>query len=321
MDQASEPSTRAPRRRALSCSLGLVGAALLGPLRRGRLGCGRDLPVGGAAVVLLAGAFVACASGGSPRRGWGARAPRSSARRSRVAVWTGVTMAWSIVPDRSWDSFNKSVAYVAFLGLGVLLAAAGAGSARLAAWLLALVLGARSPGRCSAKGVPGSTPRAIASPAFASPWATGTRSRSSPTWRSCSVSGSDDSGTPAQHARRGRAPRVRRDALAPAHPLACRCRGSRLGARALARAVARARRVGLLLVASAGPALLVGAWAFTEPRSDGRHRRPRGSRRRRHGLRHPRPRRSRSRSAPRRARLGRSLAERRRARLGRGGSR
>ena len=36
-----------------------------------------------------------------------------------------MTVWWSIVGDRSWDAFNKSVAYAAFLGLGLVLAAAG----------------------------------------------------------------------------------------------------------------------------------------------------------------------------------------------------
>ena len=59
-----------------------------------------------------------------------------------LATWLGVTVWWSIVPDRSWDAFNKSVAYVAFLGLGFVLAAVGRGiAARLAASVLAIVIG------------------------------------------------------------------------------------------------------------------------------------------------------------------------------------
>src|SRR5207247_7657966 len=56
-----------------------------------------------------------------------------------LVAWTGLTVIWSIVPDRSWDAFNKTVAYAAFLGLGLVLAAvAGRFGARLGASLLAL---------------------------------------------------------------------------------------------------------------------------------------------------------------------------------------
>jgi hypothetical protein len=55
--------------------------------------------------------------------------------------WTGLTIAWSIVPDRSWDAFDKSIVYAVFLGLGIVLAsAAGSTGARLGASLTALVV-------------------------------------------------------------------------------------------------------------------------------------------------------------------------------------
>src|SRR5439155_1728520 len=57
-----------------------------------------------------------------------------------LVAWTGLTVAWSIVPDRSWDAFDKTVAYAAFLGLGVVLGGvAGRAGARLGASLLAVV--------------------------------------------------------------------------------------------------------------------------------------------------------------------------------------
>jgi O-antigen ligase len=59
-----------------------------------------------------------------------------------LVAWLGVTVWWSIVPDRSWDVFNKSVAYAAFLALGFVLAGVGrAIAARLAASMLAIVIG------------------------------------------------------------------------------------------------------------------------------------------------------------------------------------
>ena len=142
METAPEPSFGAPGRGALAFA-GLVGATLLGAAFAGDgSDVGGILPVGGAAVLLFGASLVAVALGrfALPRLG------RSSAAvvvcTVALVAWTGLTVAWSIVPDRSWDAFDKTVAYAAFLGLGVVLAAlAGHASARLGAALLAAVLG------------------------------------------------------------------------------------------------------------------------------------------------------------------------------------
>src|SRR5206468_367736 len=106
---------------------------------------GGILPVGGAAVVLLAAALVGVAFGRLPalRVGrWGAVLVWTLVL---LVVWTGATVWWSIVADRSWDTFNKGVAYTAFLGLGVVLglwlgtAAALRRSGRIAGALLVYV--------------------------------------------------------------------------------------------------------------------------------------------------------------------------------------
>ena len=80
------------------------------------------------------------------------RRPAAAARRTGgrlvaalvlLVVWTGATVVWSIGPDRSWETFNRGLAYVAFLGLGVVLAGVGGVlAARVGAALLALVTGA-----------------------------------------------------------------------------------------------------------------------------------------------------------------------------------
>jgi hypothetical protein len=76
-----------------------------------------------------------------------------------LAVWTGATIAWSIVPDRSWESFNRTVAYAAFLGLGIVLAAAASRfSARLAASMLSLVTAVTLTWALLAKSVPALDP-------------------------------------------------------------------------------------------------------------------------------------------------------------------
>ena len=157
MDPASEPSTRAPGAGVLALT-GLVGAALLGAMFAGDgSDVGGILPVGGAAVGLLAAALVVMALGRLP-------APRRSgamlvAMTAALVVWTGATMAWSIVPDRSWDAFNRTVAFAAFLGLGIVLAAAGGRlSARLTAALLSLAIAMTLTWALLAKAVPALDP-------------------------------------------------------------------------------------------------------------------------------------------------------------------
>ena len=55
------------------------------------------------------------------------------------AVWTGVTVLWSVLPDRSWDYFNRGLAYFAFAVVGAF--AGSALSTRVGAWLLGALVG------------------------------------------------------------------------------------------------------------------------------------------------------------------------------------
>jgi O-antigen ligase len=146
MEAAPEPSLRSPRRpltAAVAVFLLLIGATLLGAAFAGD---GSDvdgiLPVGGAAVILLGGAVLAAAFGWPVLPRLDPAGVTLLAAMLLLATWTGATVAWSIAPDRSWDAFNRSVAFIAFLGLGVVLAgAAGRVAARAAAGLLSVVLG------------------------------------------------------------------------------------------------------------------------------------------------------------------------------------
>jgi hypothetical protein len=54
--------------------------------------------------------------------------------------WSGVTMIWSVAPDRSWASLNRGVVYVAFALLGLVVAANVRAPARLVAGVLAALL-------------------------------------------------------------------------------------------------------------------------------------------------------------------------------------
>jgi len=54
--------------------------------------------------------------------------------------WSGVTMVWSIAPDRSWGFFNRGVVYVAFALLGLVVVALVRAPARVVAGGLAALL-------------------------------------------------------------------------------------------------------------------------------------------------------------------------------------
>jgi hypothetical protein len=159
METAPEPAAEAPVV-GLYAAAGLVGAATALALFAGD---GSDvdgvLPVGGVAVALLAAAAVLFAFGRlelprPSRAGW-----ILVGSTLGLAAWTGVTVLWSIVPDRSWEAFNKSVAFAAFLGLGLVLAGAARGlAARAAAFALAAVTGAVLGWALLAKAVPALDP-------------------------------------------------------------------------------------------------------------------------------------------------------------------
>src|SRR5262249_31560358 len=111
MDPASQPSMRASGSVAIVFA-GLVGAALLGATFAGD---GSDVhgtfPVGGAAIVLLTAALVGVAFGWLPALHVGRSGAAFVGGLVLLVAWTGVTVRWSIVGDRSWDVFNKDVAF------------------------------------------------------------------------------------------------------------------------------------------------------------------------------------------------------------------
>jgi len=159
MDRASESSVRAPEAGAFALT-GLVGAVLAAAMFAGDASdVGGILPVGGAAVGLLAAVLVVTALGRLPTPRLGRSGAVLVAAISALAAWAGATIAWSIVPDRSWDSFDKTVAFAAFLGLGIVLAASGGRlSARLAASMLSLVVAITLSWALLAKAVPALDP-------------------------------------------------------------------------------------------------------------------------------------------------------------------
>jgi O-Antigen ligase len=155
MQAAPEPSAGVPGVGVLSIA-GLVAIVTLAVLFAGG-GSGVDgiVRVGGAAVLLLAALVVLFGVGRIPfprldRPGWAL-----AIAMLLLTIWTGASLVWSIVPDRSWDVFNKTVAYLAFLGLGLVLAAVGGKlAARVGAALLAVGISAVLLWALLAKAVP-----------------------------------------------------------------------------------------------------------------------------------------------------------------------
>ena len=246
----------------------LVGATLLGATFAGDgSGVGGILPVGGSAVVLLAAALLVIGLGraSAPRLG------RSGVVLLVVTVglvaWIGVTVAWSIVPDRSWDAFDRSVAYVAFLGLGMVLAGtAGRHAARLGAAMLATMVGATLVWALVAKAIPALDPDGDRVARLREPVGY---------WNALALLADValvlGLWLGAAHGHR-RGVRIAGGLLVYVATLALLLTLSRagivvgIGVLVLWFALASRRvEAGLLLAVSAGPAALLGAWAFTRP--------------------------------------------------------
>ncbi len=159
METGPEPSSGRPGTAALGCA-GLVGVAIAAAAFAGD-GSGFDgvLPVGGLAIGLLAAFLVAFAFGALQLPRLGLSGTVLLVTTGLLVVWTGATVGWSIAADRSWDTFNRSMAFAAFLGLGIVLAGVGGRvAARLAASVLALVTGVVLTWALLAKAVPALDP-------------------------------------------------------------------------------------------------------------------------------------------------------------------
>jgi hypothetical protein len=267
MDTAPEPSGREPGAGAIVFA-GLVGTAVLWAAVAGDgSGFGAVLPVGALASVLLLGALVAAAAGrlALPRVGRAGAALLGST--IALATWTGLTALWSIVPDRSWEVFNRTLVFAAFLGLGMVLAGlADRTAARLGAALLALVVGVVLGWALLAKAIPALDPEGDRVARLREPVGY---------WNALALLA--DVGIVlglwlGTSSGRRAGLRLAGALLAYSATIVLLLTLSRAGALAAVVVLAlwlvlASDRLesGLLLVASAGPALVVGAWAFTRP--------------------------------------------------------
>jgi tetratricopeptide (TPR) repeat protein len=106
---------------------------------------GRLTWIGGAAVLLAAIVAAAAFDGRIERPRVGRFGVAAAACFAALVVWQGISIVWSVQPDRSWDYVNRGVVYLAFIALGMFVGAlvprATRATAAGLAVLLALVLG------------------------------------------------------------------------------------------------------------------------------------------------------------------------------------
>ena len=259
MDRAHDRAARPPLAGAalpLAVAALVAGAVFFG----GGSGQGSVLWVGGAAVLVLAAALF----GGLAVPGRAGLALAGAL--AGLVLWDGLSVLWSVAPDRSWDTFNKALAAAAFLGLGLAAGSRGPRSLRLAAAGLAALLGAVFAWSLAGKAIPALFPDGARAARLRSPVGY---------WNGLALLA--DFALPlglwlAVRREHGRPARAAGAVLVYAAALALLLTVSRTGVLAAAAALAlwlflARERVEGALVALAGivPAGLVGAWAFTRP--------------------------------------------------------
>ena len=79
--------------------------------------------IGGGAIALATGAGAAIFAGLVGRPSIGAAGWATLVLLAAFVAWNGITIAWSVAPDRSWEYFNRGLAHLAFLVLGLVVAA------------------------------------------------------------------------------------------------------------------------------------------------------------------------------------------------------
>jgi len=140
----------AARRFSFLCAAGaLIAAALLfgGGAENGGMAW-----IGGAALVVALGACALVFLGWLPLPGLGREGVAFALLAGGFVVWTGITILWSVLPDRSWDYFNRGLGY---FGLAVVGGFAGSVlSTRAGAWLLGVPIGATALWALAGKAVP-----------------------------------------------------------------------------------------------------------------------------------------------------------------------
>lgn len=91
----------------------------------------------GLAALAVSAAFGAGAFLGFPRPVVGREAVVALALLGAFVTWNGISVLWSIEPDRSWDYVNRGLVYLAFAGVGIAVGSFVPRAARASAYVLA----------------------------------------------------------------------------------------------------------------------------------------------------------------------------------------
>ena len=175
--------------------IALAGLAFVGALLAWALFFGggdsstRLVWVGAAAVLLAAVAAAAVFDGRVERPRVGRVGAACAGCFAALVVWQGISIVWSVQPDRSWDYVNRGLVYVAFLALGVFVGALVPVQRALPPAALQPCSRSCSRTRSWRRASPRSIPTMEGSRASARRSASGMRSRCSETSRSYWVSG------------------------------------------------------------------------------------------------------------------------------------
>ena len=141
MDAAPRPALP-PGRVAEAGLLVASGALLAGAVLAGGGSRSGSLDtVGIAAIVCAAVALAAALRGVLPLPRLDRPGAAAVAALAALTAWAGLSMAWSIAGDLSWEWLARGLVYLAFLALGLLAGALGGGARRVAA-VTALVIAA-----------------------------------------------------------------------------------------------------------------------------------------------------------------------------------
>ena len=97
--------------------------------------------VGGAALVVALGVLTAGLAGALALPRLSGSALWCLGLATALVTWFGVSIAWSVEPDRSWSYFDRGVVYLALLGVGILAGGLVRRAATVTAAELALVVG------------------------------------------------------------------------------------------------------------------------------------------------------------------------------------
>ena len=182
-----------------------------------------------------------------------------------TAAWSGASVAWSVAPDLSWHELNRTLVYVAFLAVGLLLGASVPNAARWAAVAVGSAFGAAILWALAGKAIPALYPDGGRAARLHDPIGY---------WNALALAGDVLLllTLAAAASVRSRALRAAAAVLAYAAVIAILLAASRAGVLAAFLGVAlwlwlRRDRVeaALLALVAAIPAIAVAAWAFTRP--------------------------------------------------------